>query len=67
MNTPEIIIVYSGKVRKVWKSEVIGSAIIVDTGSKSHVGSFRVDGMGSKQTLHEKKILFENLITLLGS
>ena len=44
----------SGKGRKVWKSEVIGPAVIVDTGSGPHVGSFRVDSMGSKQTeLHE--------------
>ena len=45
MNTPEIIIDSSGKGRKVWKSEVIGPAVIVDTGSGPHVGSFRVDGM----------------------
>ena len=34
MNTPEIIIDSSGKGRKVWKSEVIGPAVIVDTGSQ---------------------------------
>ena len=44
----------SGKGRKVWKSEVIGPAVIVDTGSGSHVGSFRVDGTGSKQTNYMK-------------
>ena len=44
----------SGKGRKVWKSEVIGPAIIVDTGSGSHVGSFKVDGMVSKQTNYTK-------------
>ena len=45
-----MIIDSSGKGRKVWKSEVIGPAVIVDTGSRPHVGSFRVDGTGSKQT-----------------
>ena len=45
-----MIIDSSGKGRKVWKSEVIGPAVIVDTGSGPRVGSFRVDGMGSKQT-----------------
>ena len=54
VNAPEMIIVSSGKGRKVWKSEVISPAVIVDTGSGSHVGSFRVDGTGSKQTNYTK-------------
>ena len=54
MNTPEIIIDSSGKGRKVWKSEIIGPVVIVDTGGGPHVGSFRVDGMGSKQTNYTK-------------
>ena len=49
-----MIIDSSGKGCKVWKSEVIGPAVIVDTGSGSHVGSFRVDGTGSKQTNYTK-------------
>ena len=49
-----MIIDSSGKGRKVWKSEVIGPVIIVDTGSGPHVGSFRVDGMDSKQTNYMK-------------
>ena len=44
-----MIIDSSGRGRKVWKSEVIGPAIIVDTGSEPHVGSFRVNSTGSKQ------------------
>ena len=50
VNTPEMIIDSSGKGRKLWKSEVMGPAIIVDTGSGPNVGSLNVDGMGSKQT-----------------
>ena len=57
VNTPEMIIDSSGKGRKVWKSEVIGPAVIVDTSSGSHVGSFRVDGTGSKQTNYTKMCL----------
>ena len=49
-----MIIDSSGKGRKVWKSEVIGPAVIVDTGSGPHVGSFRVDGTGSKETNYTK-------------
>ena len=49
-----MIIDSSGKGRKVWKSEVIGPTVIVDTGSGPHVGSFRVDGTGSKQTNYMK-------------
>ena len=49
-----MIIDSSGKGRKVWKSEVIGPAAIVDTGSGPHVGSFRDDGTGSKQTNYTK-------------
>ena len=49
-----MIIDSSGKGRKVWKSEVIGPAVIVDIGSGPHVGSFRVDGTGSKQTNYTK-------------
>ena len=49
-----MIIDSSGKGRKVWKSEVIGPAIIVDTGSGPHVGSFRVDGAArAVNKLHE--------------
>ena len=33
-----MIIDSSGKGRKVWKSEVISPAVIVDTGSGTHVG-----------------------------
>ena len=33
VNTPEMIIDSSGKGRKVWKSEVISPAVIVDSGS----------------------------------
>ena len=47
-----------GKDRKVWKSEVIGPAVIVDTGSGPPVGSFRVYGTGSKQTDYTIKICF---------
>ena len=54
VNTPEIIIDSSGKGRKVWKSEVISPAVIVYSGSGSHVGSFRVDCTGSKQTNYTK-------------
>ena len=54
VNTPEMIIDSSGKGRKVWKSEVISPAVIVDSGSGSHVGSFRVDCTGSKQTNYTK-------------
>ena len=54
MNTPEIIIDPSGKGSKVWKSEIIGPAVIVDIGSGPHVGAFRVDGMGNKQTNYTK-------------
>ena len=54
MNTPEIIIDSSWKGRKVWKSEVIGPVVIVDTGSGPHVGSFRVDSTGSKQKNYTK-------------
>ena len=50
----EMIIDSSGKGRKVWKSEVISPAVIVDSGSGSHVGSFRVDCTGSKQTNYTK-------------
>ena len=46
----QMIIDSSGKGSKVWKSEVISPAVIVDSGSGSHVGSFRVDCTGSKQT-----------------
>ena len=53
-NTPEIIMDTSGKGHKVWKSEVIGPAVIVDTGSGPQVGSFRVDSTGSKQTNYTK-------------
>ena len=54
VNTPEMIIDSSWKGRKVWKSEVIGPAVIVDASRGSHVGSFRVDGTGSKQTNYTK-------------
>ena len=33
-----MIIDSSGKGRKVWKSEVIGPAVVVDSGSRPHVG-----------------------------
>ena len=49
-----MIIDSSGKGCKVWKSEVISPAVIVDSGSGSHVGSFRVDCTGSKQTNYTK-------------
>ena len=49
-----MIIDSSGKGCKVWKSEVIGPAVIVDTGSEPHVGSFRINGTGSKQTNYMK-------------
>ena len=49
-----MIIDSSRKGRKVWKSEVIGPAVIVDTGSEPRVGSFRVDGMDSKKTNYMK-------------
>ena len=49
-----MIIDSSRKGCKVWKSEVIGPAVIVYTGSRPHVGSFRVDGTGSKQTNYTK-------------
>ena len=49
-----MIIDSGGKGRKVWKSEVIGPAVIVDTASGPHVGSFRVDDTGSKQTNYTK-------------
>ena len=49
-----MIIDSSGKDCKVWKSELIGPAVIVDTGSGPHVGSFRVDGTASKQTNYMK-------------
>ena len=49
-----MIIDSSRKVRKVWKYEVIGPAVIVDAGSGPHVGSFRVDGTGHKQTSYTK-------------
>ena len=49
-----MIIDSSGKGPKVWKSEVISPAVIVDSGSGSHVGSFRVDCTGSKQTNYTK-------------
>ena len=61
-----MIIDSSGKSRKVWKSEVIGPAVIVDTGSGPHVGSFRVNGKGSEQ-ITWKFVLVKNLITRLGS
>ena len=50
----QMIIDSSGKGRKVWKSEVIGPAVIVDPGSGPHaygfIQLFTVDGTGSKQT-----------------
>ena len=49
-----MIIDSSGESRKVWKSEVISPAVIVDSGSGSHVGPFRVYGTGSKQTDYTK-------------
>ena len=49
-----MIIDSSGEGRKVWKSEVIGPAIIVDTGIEPHVGSFWVEGMGSKPSNYTK-------------
>ena len=52
-----MIIDSSGKGRKVWKSEVIGPAVIVDIGSGPHVGSFIVDGTDSKQTNYTKILL----------
>ena len=48
-----MIIDSSGKGRKVWKSEVIGPAVIDPLGGP-HVGSFRVDGVSSKQTNYTK-------------
>ena len=62
-----MIIDSSGKGRKVWKSEVIGPAVIVDTSSQSHVGSFRVDGTAVKKQTTQKFVLFEDLITGSGS
>ena len=67
MNAPELIIDSSEKGRKVWKSEVIGPAVIVDTGSGSHVGSFRVEGMGGKQTYPTKTCFIQKLYNRLGS
>ena len=44
----------------MWKSEVIGPVVIVVTGSGSHAGPFRVNGMGStvKQTNYRYMICF---------
>ena len=65
-----MIIDSSRKGREVWKSEVIGRAIIVDTGSGPHVGSFRVNGTGSEQ-INYTKICFiqkpNNVISVLIS
>ena len=49
-----MIIESSRKGRNVWKSEVIGPAVIVDTGGGPQVGSFRVNDTGSKQTNYMK-------------
>ena len=49
----ETIIDSSGKRRKVWKSEVIGPAVIVHPWQRATCGFiqlFTVDGTGSKQT-----------------
>ena len=51
-----MIIDSSGEVRKVWKSEVIGPAVIVDIGSDPHVGSF--SWRHGQQTIKLHKDLF---------
>ena len=63
-----MIIDSSGKGRKVWKSEVISPAVIVATVAAGHmwVHSESIARVANKQ-ITRKFVLFENLITWLGS
>ena len=62
-----MIIDSSGKDRKVWKSEVIGPAVIVYTGSEPHVGSSELTARAVNKQIPWKFVLFKNQIAQLGS